>query len=179
MMAKVMKGTAVISFLLAILFTALCLSGFHWAMPVAITFGTCFYHFAMRLLVGHILHRKMQNKADYRKAWYQLRPFEHKLYRVLKVKKWKGAMPTYDPSCFDPKVHTWDEIAQAMCQAELVHEVIVVLSFLPLLAAIPFGAFPVFLITSLLAAVYDLSFVIMQRFNRPRIIKFIKKERVV
>ena len=88
-------------------------------------------------------------------------------------------MPTYDPSCFDPKIHTWAEIAQAMCQAEIVHEVIVVLSFLPLLAAIPFGAFPVFLITSLLAAVYDLTFVIMQRYNRPRIIKFIKKERVV
>ena len=61
-----------------------------------------------------------------------------------------------------------------MCQAEIVHEVIVVLSFLPLLAAIPFGAFPVFLITSLLAAMYDLTFVIMQRYNRPRILKYLQ-----
>lgn len=86
-------------------------------------------------------------------------------------------MPTYDPTCFDPKLRSWNEIAQAMCQAEIVHEVIVVFSFLPLLAAIPFGAFGVFLITSLLAALYDLCFVIMQRFNRPRILKFIEKER--
>ena len=177
MMAKVMKGTAVISVLLTFLFAALCLSGFDWAMPVAITFGTCFYHFAMRLLVGQIIHRKMQNKAEYRKAWYQLRPFEQKLYRLLKVKSWKGKMPTYDPGVFNPRMHSWEEIAQAMCQAEIVHEVIAALSFLPLLVAIPFGAFPVFLITSLLAALYDLTFVIMQRFNRPRIIKFIEKER--
>ena len=66
-----------------------------------------------------------------------------------------------------------------MCGAEVVHEVILVLSFLPLLAAFPFGSFGVFLITSLLAALYDLSFVIMQRFNRPRILRFIDKERTV
>lgn len=179
MMAKVMKATAVISFLLTLLFAGLCAAGFHWAISFAITFGTCFYHFAMRLIVGYFLDRTMKNRADYSRQWYQLRPFENKLYRALKVKKWKGNMPTYAPQVFDPKLHTWDEIAQAMCQAEIVHEVIVVLSFLPLLAAIPFGAFPVFLITSLLAAVYDLTFVIMQRFNRPRIIKFIKKEHVV
>ena len=178
MMAKIMKGAAMVSFLLTILFSALYFFELSWALAIAITFGTCFYHFAMRLLVGHLVNGTMQNKADYRKAWYQLRPFERKLYHVLKVKKRKGNMPTYDPSSFDPRLHTWDEIAQTMCQAEIVHEVIIVFSFLPLLAAVPFGAFPVFLTTSLLAAVYDASFVIMQRFNRPRILKFIEKERV-
>ena len=174
-----MKWAALLSLLITLLFSVLCLIGLHWAFAVAITFGTFFYHFAMRLMVGHSINRKMQNRADYRKTWYQLRPFENRLYRILKVKKWKGHMPTYDPSCFNPKLHSWEEIAQAMCQAEIVHEVIIVLSFLPLLAAIPFGSFFVFLITSLLSAMYDLSFVIMQRFNRPRIIKLIKKERVV
>ena len=173
-MAKVMKSAAMVSFLLTILFSALYFFELSWALAIAITFGTCFYHFAMRLLVGHIINGIMQNKADYRKAWYQLRPFENRLYGSLKVKKWKGAMPTYTPDIFDPKLHSWDEIAQAMCQAEIVHEVIVVLSFLPLLAAVPFGAFPVFLITSLLAAMYDLTFVIMQRYNRPRILKFLQ-----
>ena len=174
MMAKVMKGAASISLLITVLFAAVYFLGFHWAMSFAITFGTCFYHFAMRLLVGQIIHRKMQNKAAYYKAWYQLRPFEHKLYRLLKVKSWKGKMPTYDPDVFDPRIHSWEEITQAMCQAEIVHEVIAALSFLPLLAAIPFGAFSVFFITSLLAALYDLSFVIMQRYNRPRILKLLQ-----
>ena len=68
------------------------------------------------------------------------------------------------------KTHTWDEIAQAMCQAELVHETIVILSFLPILAGIRFGAYPVFIITSVLAAAFDMMFVIMQRYNGPRIV---------
>ena len=85
-------------------------------------------------------------------------------------------MATFDPTLFDPALHSWEEIAQAMCQAELVHEIIIVLSFIPLFAAIPFGAFPVFLVTSLLSAAYDLSFVIMQRYNRPRVVKLINKK---
>ena len=84
-------------------------------------------------------------------------------------------MATYDPSCFDNRIHSWDEIAQAMCQAEVVHEVNVVLSFVPILAAIPFGALWVFVITSVLAACYDGMFVVMQRYNRPRVIRLVKK----
>ena len=67
-----------------------------------------------------------------------------------------------------------DEIAQAMCQAELVHETIVILSFVPVAFSAVFGAFWVFLITSLCAAAFDLMFVIIQRYNRPRIIRLIK-----
>lgn len=167
-MAKIMKWATLISFLMTTLFAGLHLTS------LSITFGTFFYHLAMRLLVGHVFDRTMGNKADYTKSWYQLQPFEIRLYKALNVKKWKGRMPTYDPSLFDPKLHSWDEIAQAMCQAEVVHEANVILSFLPLLAAIPFGSFGVFLITSLLAAMYDLLFVIMQRFNRPRILKLLR-----
>lgn len=176
-MARVMKVLTAISFLLSVVFCMFWLHGAVWADGFTITFGTFFYHFAMRLIVGYGINAIMRNKADLRKGWYQLRPFELRLYKVLKVKKWKSGMPTYAPDNFDPKQHSWLEIAQATCQAEIVHEVIIVLSFLPLLAAIPFGAFGVFLITSILAAMYDLCFVIMQRFNRPRIIKLIAKER--
>lgn len=174
-----MKWATVVFALLTVVFCRLYWLQLLWTLPYAITFGTCLYHFAMRLLVGHILDHVMANKSDYRKKWYQPRSFEKQLYKFLQVKKWKGRIPTYDPSCFDRKLHSWDEIAQAMCQAEIVHELIVLLSFLPLLAAIPFGAFPVFLITSLFSAGFDLCFVIMQRFNRPRIIQFIEKERTV
>jgi hypothetical protein len=82
--------------------------------------------------------------------------------------------PTFEPNVFNPKLHTWDEIAQAMCQAELVHETIVILSFVPVAFSAVFGAFWVFLITSLCAAAFDLMFVIIQRYNRPRIIRLIK-----
>ena len=82
-------------------------------------------------------------------------------------------MPTYRKDFFDPKLHSWSEIAQAMCQAELVHETIVVFSFLPLLFSIWVGAFPVFLVTSIAAACFDMILVVMQRYNRARVIKML------
>ena len=63
-----------------------------------------------------------------------------------------------------------------MCGAEIVHEIIMVLSFLPLLAIPVFGAFPVFLITSVLAALFDGVFVMAQRYNRPRLVRILEKK---
>ena len=144
-------------------------------LTLTITFGTIAYHFMMRLIIGTMINLLLNNHVDYRKRWFQVSAIEQKLYKKLNVKKWKGKMGTYDPSCFDRKIHSWDEIAQAMCQAELVHELIIVFSFLPIFAAIPFGALTIFVITSVLAACFDAMFVIMQRYNRPRIMRLIKR----
>lgn len=78
---------------------------------------------------------------------------------------------------FSVEKRSLDEIVQATCQSEITHEVIAVLSFLPLLASLKFDSFMVFFITSLLAACFDLSFVIIQRYNRPRLVKLVKKTR--
>ena len=86
-------------------------------------------------------------------------------------------MPTYDRTLFDPQIHTWEKIAQAMCQAELVHETIALWSFLPITAGIWFGAYPVFVVTSVLAAGCDMLFVMMQRYNRQRIMTLLKREK--
>lgn len=146
-------------------------------LTLCISFGTVFYHLAMRLAVGYIYDRRMQNRAELSAKRWQLRPREKAFYEKLGVKRWKGNMPSYDPELFSPRKHSWSEIAQAMCQAELVHATIIPLSFLPLLAAIPWGDFWVFFVTSLLAACYDALFVIMQRYNRPRILRLIEKEK--
>ena len=129
----------------------------------------------MRLLTGWMIDCLLRTPVDHHKQWFQVSDIEQKISKQLQVKKWKGKMGAYDPDCFDNKLHTWDEIAQAMCQAELVHEVIIVLSFVPVLAAILFDALPVFLITSVLAACFDGMFVMMQRYNRPRIMKLMER----
>lgn len=146
-------------------------------LTLAITFGTTTYHLGMRLLVGLLYSAGMKNRADYTRKWYQVHSWENKLYRFLKVKKWKDKMPTYHPETFSTKNHSWDEIAQAMCQSELVHETNIILSFFPLIAARWFGSFPVFLITSICGSVFDLLFVIMQRYNRTRVIKIALRKR--
>ena len=144
---------------------------------LGITALTIFYHFAIRLLIGEFVVIKLKvNKADYRHKWFQQTEWEKKLYKTLKVKKWKANMPTYSPDEFDIKKHSMEEIVQATCQSEIVHELNVVVSFVPLLFALVFDSFFVFLVTSLAAVCFDLVFVIMQRFNRPRLIRMIKYE---
>lgn len=146
-------------------------------LTLAITFGTTAYHLGMRLWVGLLYNVIMKNRADYTKKWFHVRSWEKKLYRLLKVKTWKSKMPTYYPETFSIKNHTWHEIAQAMCQSELVHETNMALSFLPLIAVKWFGSFYVFLITSIFSSIFDLVFVIMQRYNRTRVIGIALKKR--
>ncbi len=174
-MSKTIKLIAVLTTVLTVCFAIFYrVYSIKIFLTLAITFGVTAYHFVMRLTVGRLFNIFMGNRADYNHPWYRLRPWENKLYKALNVKRWKKYMPTYDSSLFDPSRHSWDEIAQAMCQAELVHETIFALSFLPIVAIVWFGSPAVFIFTSVLAALLDLSFAVMQRYNRPRVIKHIK-----
>ena len=76
------------------------------SLTLAITFATTTYHFAIRLLTGFVFQHTMKNRADLTRSWYQLRPFEQKLYRTLRVKTWKNKLPTYYPDLFDPSLHS-------------------------------------------------------------------------
>ena len=177
-MAKKMIPAAVLSLAGTSVFTVLYMkTAGGLLLSLAITFGTVSYHFVMRLLVGLSFQAVMQNRADYGRRWYRVGKREMALYEALRVKQWKRRMPTYESALFDPRLHTWDEVAQAMCQAELVHETIALLSFLPIAAGIWFGAYPVFIVTSVLSAGYDLLFVMMQRYNRQRIMALRERKR--
>lgn len=171
-MPKVMKYLTIFSFIITVIMSVLfyCFNKDIY-LTLAITFGTTFYHLGIRLLVGFLYNVGMNNHADYTRKWYQVNSWEAKLYELLRVKTWKSKMPTYNPETFSIKKHTLNEIAQTMCQSELVHETNIILSFVPIIAYKWFGAFYVFLITSICGAVFDLLFVIMQRYNRARVIK--------
>ena len=157
-MPKIMKTVAVAAPVLTAVFAVLYqFFPFGAYLSLAITFGTIAYHFVMRLIVGLIYNVTMRNRANYNAAYFRQRSWEKKLYQALHVKQWKGKMPTYSPENFDPTRHSWDEIAQA--------------------AAIPFGDFRVFFFTSLGGALFDGFFVIMQRFNRPRVVKMAEREK--
>ena len=175
-MKKVVTAAAVLS----AVGTAVCLclykgSGSGTMFAAAITFGTTAYHLLMRLCVGFAFDKWMKNRADPAKRWYQIRAWERRLYERIHVKRWKGAMPTYDSTLFDHTKKRWEEIAQASCQAELVHETIILLSFVPMFFARWFGALPTFAVTSVFAALFDLTFVVIQRYNRPRTMRLIER----
>ena len=178
MFAKTIKISTIILVVLTVFFTLI-----HQCSPnivilsIAITFGTISYHFLMRLAVGYVVNGIFHNRFNYKRKWFQEKKFEKRVYEVLRVKKWKDKMPTFAPEMLDLKVHTWEEIAGALCQSEVVHSIIVVLCFVPILATLIWGTFWVFFITSILSAVVESLFVIMQRYNRPRVIRMIEKER--
>lgn len=172
---RAMNRTAVVTFALTAALAAL----YHfcrrdWILSAAISTGTTFYHFAMRLLVGGIVPHLIRHPR--KRKWFQQRNFEPELYAALKVKCWKDHMPTYDPASFSLRHHSLDEILHNCCVSEAVHEVIMVFSFVPLFFSLWWDAFPVFLITSLLAAAFDCSFAIIQRYNRPRLIRILAKK---
>ncbi len=176
-MAKKFKLIAVLT--LAATFAAAILyrtSALEVMLTLAIIFGTTAYHLIMRLFVSLAFNLTMHNKADFRRRRYHVGEREMSLYEKLGIKRLNRKMPTYDRSLFDSRQHTWEEIAQAMCQAELIHETVALLSFLPIIAGIWFGAYPVFVITSVLSAAFDTVFVMMQRYNRQRIITIIDRK---
>ena len=175
-MAKTMWTAAVVSLLAAALFAALA-NAEGVFVSLAITCGTVAYHLWMRLAVGGVFTLLMRNRADPNARWFRPRPWEAGFYRRLGVRQWKNRVPTYRPELFDPRKRSWDEIAQAMCQAELVHETIALLSFLPIAASRRFGALPVFLATSLLSAAADLAFAAVQRCNRPVVVRLAERMR--
>lgn len=169
-MAKGMKILAVITgvcalcFLLLLNFTEIALF-----LPLAITFCVTAYHFSMRLLVGAVVNAKYKNKMNYERAWFRERRGERKFYRAIRVHKWKKFLPTYSPETFSMENKSVEEVLMATCQAEVVHEIIIILSFVPIIC-IPFLGDPVvFILTSVLSALFDLIFVFIQRFNRPRL----------
>ena len=167
--------------------TAFLLLGFAIALPVfivtkngtiealTITLGVSLYHFLMRLAVGYTVNAVMKNQADHTNIWFREKRFEKKLYKLLRVRSWSRHLPTYSPNTFDTGTKTVKEILGATCQAEIVHEIIMALSLLPI-AFIPLlGGAAALIVTSVLAMLFDALFVILQRYNRPKLLRVMNR----
>ena len=155
-----------------------CQGGVRWAYSAAIACGMTAYHMCIRFLSPALLTAAFHRSYDPSGRWFRQKAWEPRLYRLLRVRYWKRHIIAYDPSEFSLSLHTPAEIVSNMCHAEAVHALIVFLSFTSLLFAIPFGAFWAFLITALCAAAVDLSLVIVQRYNRPRMQRFAESTRL-
>lgn len=176
--AKAMKGVLAAGVLGSVLFGLLYYFwDIEWALSAAVTCGMFAYHMIIRFLSPVILWGIFHRQYDHSGKWFRQKPWEKSLYQFLKVKEWKNRAITYDPSEYSMKEHSLEEIVNNMCHAELVHECIVVLGFLSLFFSIPFGSFPAFLITSVLSAVFECAFVVIQRYNRPRVVRIMEKQK--
>jgi len=138
-----------------------------------VTAFTIMYHFWGRIIMGNVTKLF---KIDYRHWWFKERCFENKLYKVLKVKKWKDKALTYNPELFSLRDYSLEDIANTMSKAETDHWINEIISLTTLFFALIWGEFWIFAITAVLAMLFDGQFIVIQRFNRPRVLKAIERE---
>ena len=96
---------------------------------------------------------------------------ELKLYEKLGVKNWKDKIPTYKPELF--KERDLNKLYINMLHSELVHIAIEFFSYIPFFISIfcnyLHDSILIFLFTSVFASLIDTTFIIVQRYNRPRV----------
>lgn len=130
------------------------------------------YNFTVRLVVIALCNvyctPESINPDEHR---FQPKRFERGLYKAIRIRRWKKLFPNYDPNRLSIRTHSVDELIFEGCKAELIHRYGAVLGFLSLLFAIFLGSISIFIVTAVIGAVYDLSFIAVQRFNRPRLRK--------
>ena len=141
---------------------------------IGITAFTIMYHFWVRIIMGNVT-KLFKKNITYKQWWFKERKFEKKLYQKLKVKKWKGKALTYNPETFSLKENSLEEIANTMAKSEVDHWVNEAISISTIFFSAIWGQFWIFFLTALLAMAFDSQFIIIQRYNRPRILIAMKK----
>ncbi len=140
-----------------------------------VTAFTIVYQLGLRLKFG-VITTRFKEKLSTKQFLFKERKFEQKLYKFLKVKKWKSKALTYDPDAFNLKKNTKEQVLQTMLKSELDHWINELISLSTLLFAFIWGEFEIFLVTCILAMLFDAQFILIQRFNRPRVERLIEKE---
>ena len=141
---------------------------------VGVASFTILYHFWLRILMGKVTKRFA---IDYRAWWFKERSFEKKLYKILKVRKWKGKVLTYDPDAFLIEKHGYEGVANAMAKAETDHWINELISLSTMLFPLLWGAPWLFISTAVVGMLFDMQFIVVQRFHRPIITRVIDKEK--
>lgn len=131
------------------------------------------YHLWMRIIMGNV---SKLFKISYKSAWFKERKFEKNLYKKLNVKKWKDKALTYNPEQFSLKKCTLENIADTTAKAETDHWINEVISISAIAFSLIWGQTWMFFTTSVAAMLFDAQFIIIQRYNRPRILKLMKKK---
>lgn len=141
---------------------------------VGIVSFTIMYHLWLRIIMGNI---SKLFRVNYKTFWFREKKFEKSLYKLLKVKRWKNKTLTYNPELYDVEKRTLEEIASTTAKSELDHLINVLIAFSTVFFGLIWGMTWIFALTAFFAAVFDAQFIVIQRYNRPRLIKLINREK--
>ena len=168
---------------IGVLLSVLCLCGYYGeytendiVLWIGITSFTVTYHFWGRIILGNV-SKLFKKYINYKQWWFKERKFEKSLYKFLKVKEWKGKALTYNPEQFDLKENSLKQIVNTMTKSEVDHWINEAISISTIFFGFIWGKIWLFSITALAAMIFDSQFIIIQRYNRPRVIKIIEREK--
>lgn len=136
---------------------------------------TIMYHFWVRIIMGNVL-KLFKKHITYKQYFFKEKKFEKKFYDLIKVKSWKDKVLTYAPQEFDLKENPLETVANNMAKAELDHWINSLIS----ISTISFGfisnVFWPFIVSAIFAMAFETQFIVLQRYNRPRVVKIIERE---
>ncbi len=133
-----------------------------------------FYHFGLRIFMGEITKRFI---FDYNHPWFKERAFEKKLYKFLKVRRWKDKVLTFDTDAYDFKNRTLEQLAATMAKSETDHWINEIISLTSILFYFVFGCLPALVISAVAAMLFDAQFIVVQRFNRPIVLRLMNRRK--
>ena len=98
---KQLTGICLISLCTCVLcFWLYNMLAYAFLQALAITALTISFHLASRLLIGLAFQKSCNNQMNFCRPWFRPRPREARLYKILRVKRWKNHMPTFSPETF-------------------------------------------------------------------------------
>ena len=143
---------------------------------VGIIAFTIMYHFWVRIIMGNV-SKLFKKHISYKNWWFKEKFFEKKLYKFLRVKEWKGKALTYNPEQFSLKENSLDDIANTMAKSEVDHWINELISISTMFFSILWRHLWIaFVVSAIVAMIFDSQFIIIQRYNRPRVIRVLEKQ---
>ncbi len=147
--------------------------GFHLAGDI---FLCLFFQLVLMHISAPVIYTVFRMRFNAECAWFKEKRFEARLYSALGVKKWKGRAAVYSPRLLKRQGKDLCGMVMYMCHAELVHELAAFLSPSVFLLLIWREVDILVLIASaLIFAAVHLCFAAIQRYNRPRCLRIMKK----
>ncbi len=127
------------------------------------------YQVITRLLAGTICEGVFENGINSSAEWFNTSEAEERLYGFLGIKYLKRNLPKFERTDFSLTRQSIQDIIDTGCEIEVEHEVNILVSMLGMLLTVPFGQTWVFVLFAVGAVLYDLLFIAVQRYNRPRL----------
>jgi len=131
------------------------------------------YHFGFRIYMGNVTKKW---SITYKHPRFKQRSFEKQLYKTLKVRKWKDKVLTFEPDMYDFRNRTPHQLATTMAKSETDHWINEIISIISMFFSFIWGCPAAFIISALAAMVFDARFIVVQRYNRPIVLRLAERQ---